>query len=334
MKKLDPQRVYRIMMIAMIGCVIVYCISNALFIINYPEDIVFTISDFLPPAVCLLGVLVLHFTKERTLIRALLVGSMVLCFVSLFAAYMMLVEYADIVEYSLVNFVNGVIQFLIGVLLLVNILMFAKKHSASTVLIFVSMLGMIFVNVVDIITPIRYGMDLDFIIGNILGIVPAMVLLVLLMLITVDDTIRSETMLFSIESAFHDIRGSKVPIGVEILRSDLRDIDAAQEKGAWENVHEFGLKSAAPNDYKIVFERKDGRTLTAFSPSEDTAAFDSHRFFLRGILPDNGDVETCDTVRFYGEDGFFRQFIVVETFETGEDKYSYIKKKGAEEKEK
>ncbi len=39
-----------------------------------------------------------------------------------------------------------------------------------------------------------------------------------------------------------------------------------------------------------------------------------YRFDLRGVVLDTGDIETCDTVRLYDEDGYFVQMIVSEEY--------------------
>ncbi|MBR4243809.1 MAG: hypothetical protein IKQ14_00220, partial [Candidatus Methanomethylophilaceae archaeon] len=49
------------------------------------------------------------------------------------------------------------------------------------------------------------------------------------------------------------------------------------------------------------------------------AVIDAHRLVLRGISTDSGDLETCDTARFYGEDGFYMQFIVADSLQGDEE---------------
>ena len=60
--------------------------------------------------------------------------------------------------------------------------------------------------------------------------------------------------------------------------------------------------------------KRDGRIFVTLSSLKDSSAIDGHRMILRGIVTDTGDIENCDTVRFYGEDGFFFQLIVVDEF--------------------
>lgn len=88
----------------------------------------------------------------------------------------------------------------------------------------------------------------------------------------------------------------------------------------------------------IILKRKRGNYYAIRSYAlflGDQSVFDSYRMILRGIATDNGDVETCDTVRFYGEDGFFIQLIVVETYEVDEHMslHSLRRKKQTEEPE-
>ena len=313
-KKLDEVFFYRAAIILMIVAAVVdtllRIITGALYI---SEDLVFTISDYLQTALCILGALALFLMKDRSLRRILLVLGVMACIMSLFSAYMTLVQYAGLIEYDVFNFVNGALQLYIGVFLIINLSLFASRVSNSTTVMFFCMLGMIILKVIDMMTPIRFDTEPEFILEVIAYSIPSILLLVLAMVILRTDSIKAETLLFNIKNSFSDIRDSAVPVGVTMLRSDLKTIADSQDRGAWDHGCEFRMKSAYSNEYKAVFNNKDGRTIMSLSPAEDGAVIDAHRLVLRGVSADTGDLDTCDTARFYGEDGFYMQFIVADS---------------------
>ena len=319
-KKLDEVFFYRAAIILMIVAAVVdtllRIITGALYI---SEELVYTISDYLQTALCILGALALFLMKDRSLRRILLVLGVMACIMSLFSAYMMLVQYAGLMEYDVYNFVNGALQLYIGVFLIINLSLFASRVSNSTMVMFFCMLGMIILKVIDMMTPIRFDTEPEFILEVIAYSIPSILLLVLAMVILRTDSIKAETLLFNIKNSFSDIRDSAVPVGVTMLRSDLKTIADSQDRGAWDHGCEFRMKSAYSNEYKAVFDRKGERTLMYLSPAGDGAVIDAHRLVLRGISTDSGDLETCDTARFYGEDGFYMQFIVEDSLQGSQD---------------
>ena len=232
---------------------------------------------------------------------------------------MMLVQYAEYIEYDVFNFVNGALQLYIGVFLIINMSLFASRVSNSTTVMFFCMLGMIILKVIDMITPIRFDAGLEFTLEVIASSIPPILLLVLAMMILRTDSIKAETLLFNIKNSFSDIRDSAVPVGVTMFRSDLKTIADSQDRGVWDHGCEFRMISAYSNEYKAVFDNTDGRTIMSLSPAGDGAVIDAHRLVLRGITTDSGDLETCDTARFYGEDGFYMQFIVADSLQGSQD---------------
>ena len=221
-------------------------------------------------------------------------------------------------DYSIVNFIEGAMALLIGLLLVINLAMYIMKLSRNTTMMFIAVLGLMVINIANILTPVRFDLGFEIIKETLLTDIPMTSLMVVLMIIMRSKTIKSETMLYSIRSSFNDIKDAGVPIGETILRSNLKEIIKAETIAEWDRGYQFYLKSAHPNEYRILFDRRGSKVFASLSFLGDQSVFDSYRMIPRGIATDNGDVETCDTVRFYGEDGFFIQLIVVETYEVDE----------------
>ncbi len=74
------------------------------------------------------------------------------------------------------------------------------------------------------------------------------------------------------------------------------------------------LNSYEKNDYKVVMLKDGDHTHVTIAGREDMTGLNGYRFDLRGVVLDTGNLETCDNVRLYDEEGYFVQFIVSEKY--------------------
>jgi len=63
-------------------------------------------------------------------------------------------------DYSIVNFIEGAMVLLIGLLLVINLAMYIMKLSRNTTMMFIAVLGLMVINIANILTPVRF--DLGF----------------------------------------------------------------------------------------------------------------------------------------------------------------------------
>ncbi len=312
--ELSDRFYYRAVMITLIAYLIAYLWMNYQFIL---WDITFldaVFIDLMEPGLCVLSILTLFLLRKKTLKPLMIVLGIMLSILSLFNSYLILVEYAPVVDYSVFAFIEGTLELFVGVFLIINILMFVANLSNDMTMMLCAAAGLLFINITNLLTPIRFDMGFGYTLQVFSTRIPMSILLILMIMISKSKSVSSGTNLYVIKTSFQDIRSTGVPIGVIMLRSDLRTIADAVNGELWEQDHELHLKSSYSNEYRFVFTKKDSKIYTTLSSLNDTSSIDSHRSILRGIDPDTGDISTCDTVRFYSEDGFFYQIIVVDAF--------------------
>lgn len=312
--ELSDRFYYRAVMITLIAYLIAYLWTNYQFILWDISDPDSAFIDLMEPGLCVLSILTLFLLRKKTLKPLMIVLGIMLSVLSLFNSYLILVEYAPVVDYSVFNFIEGTLELFVGVFLIINILMFVANLSNDMTMMLCAAAGLLFINITNMLTPVRFDMGFEYTLQVFSTRIPMSILLILMIMISKSKSVSSGTNLYVIKTSFQDIRSTGVPIGVIMLRSDLRTITDAVNGNTWEHDSEFHLKSSYSNEYRFVFAKRDSKIYAALSSLNDTTSIDSHRFILRGIDPDTGDIGTCDTVRFYSEDGFFIQIIVVDAF--------------------
>ncbi len=312
----ELQMYYRIILTTLIVYVVVSISSKTDYIVMDKDALVAIWADIFVPILCAIGAVLLFLFRHKSLRAVLIITTFILCVSSFGYSYLYLVEYAEITGRSVINFIEGALELFIGVFLFINLIVFTMRVSNNTMLMFFSTLALMTMQIVDILTSIRMEVLPRYVlIYYVLPSAPIIILTIVLMVMMRSKTIKSETMLYNIKMSFDDIKDSSVPIGVTIPRSTVKKLCDMDAGGTWCESYEFIMSSAQSNRYKTRMFRKDGRTYVTISSLNDSSFVDGYRFILRGVHTDTGDAETCDTVRIYGEDGFFVQLSVRDAYD-------------------
>lgn len=277
----------------------------------YPElDLISLINDLFNMVLSGLGVLILLFTRHKGLVKILVVCSSIFALMTLHDAYYDLIAYSSWEGYSIRNFVEGVIMLALGLMLLINVVLYVTKASPNLTMMFMGTIGVLGLTIVQIIDKFRLGLTFDYIAQYYLSSsIPMVLLMIFLLVIMRSDTVKTITMLYNIRESFIDTRRAVVPVGVTIDRSILPNLIEIKTDGLLCDGYEIELGSYYAETYKIVLTKNGDRTSLVFSSTTDDSCISHTRFVLKGVWMDTGNPETCDLVRIYGENGFFIQLI-------------------------
>ncbi len=259
--------------------------------------------------ICAIGAAVLLLTKHNNVAKTMSVGSMIFALISIDDAIMDLVILGQYTDYDLDLFISGAIYLALGLIIIVNILIYWSKASANLNIMFYSLAGFMFLYVVWLLRLYRNGISVMELMGQILPDLPMLVLLVFIMLLLRSDSVKIKTMMYDIRGSFNEIRESAVPIGIRIDRSKITELNEIVENGLSCDRYVITLNSFHDMDYKIVLTRTGDRTTLDFSSLNDETDVGMIRFMVKDVWTDTGDAGTCDIVRIYSDDMFFIQLI-------------------------
>jgi hypothetical protein len=256
-----------------------------------------------------IGALILIFMRDRGLDKVLIICSTIFALISLHDAYETLHEYSDISEYSIENFIQGILMLAFSLMLLINTLLYATKTSANTTMLFIGTIGVMGMNIIQILDFARYGVTLKYLAKYCLTeTVPLVLLMIFMLIIMKSDEVKTNTIMYNIKDSITDIR-KNTPMGVYIVRSLLPELQKIGRNGMCCDSYEVELISYNSDTYRLVLAKNGDRTSVSFSSKNDRTAISRTRFILKGVWLDTDDPETCDLVRIYGTDGFFIQLI-------------------------
>lgn len=79
-------------------------------------------DSFLTTILCTIAAVILLFTKHRSIVKTLIISSLVFAVICLDDAFDDLLRLADLYDYDIVNFVTGVLSLMFGAMLIGNLL--------------------------------------------------------------------------------------------------------------------------------------------------------------------------------------------------------------------
>ncbi len=294
------------------------------FIVMLQSMDIFALDYLLRLILCCLGASVLLLTKHRSIVKTLMVSSILFAILCLDSAFNSLVLINEALDYNIVNFIMGASMLLCGLMLFGNIIIYWTKASESLDGMLLSLAVLLCLNIINDLSSIRFGSDLGTII--IMGIIqlPMYALIVLCIILLRSKSVRVNTMIYDVMQSSEDVRKFVTPVGVKIDRMQIQRIKDIADSGLSSDSYEVKLNSYYPVDYKLILTKSGDRTHVHFCSLDDCTETGLARFNLKGIWMDSGDPETCDLIRLYGEDMFFIQLIVGDPYKKSEEKVSIV----------
>jgi uncharacterized membrane protein len=275
----------------------------------------FSIAEFIfIEAVYLIGMFALALSRNNDLHRCLFVGSLVYSIIYFITAWDMLFKSFQYYDNRLEVFVEGILMIAVGLLMIYNIVMYIRKLSSSTAMIFYALIASLVLEIILLISSYRDLRDIEYVIRFNWDSLPNYLLCIYLLVIVNKTEIKRNTQLFSVRSSFRKIEKSTFFQGLTVDRSVVGEIRGLDGSNLWCDRYEFLMNSYEKDDYKAVMIKDGDRTHVTITNRDDTTGMNGYRFDLRGVVLDTGDIETCDTVRLYDEDGYFVQMIVSEEY--------------------
>jgi len=285
---------------------------------------IYTLDYFLRLILCCLGASVLLLTKHRSIVKTLMVSSILLTVLCLDSAFNSIVLIGEALDYNTVNFFMGTLMLLCGLMLLGNIIIYWTKASASLDGMLLSLAGILCLNIIGDLSSIRFGSDLGTIIVTWISQLPMYALIVLCIIMLCSKSVRVNTIIYDVMQSSEDVRKFATPMGVKVDRMQIQRIKDIADSGLSSDSYEVKLNSYYPMDYKLIFTKSDDRTHVHFCSLDDCTETGLARFNLKGIWMDSDDPETCDLIRLYGDDMFFIQLIVGDPYKKSEEKVSIV----------
>ena len=285
---------------------------------------IYTLDYFLRLILCCLGASVLLLTKHRSIVKTLMVSSILLTVLCLDSAFNSIVLIGEALDYNTVNFFMGTLMLLCGLMLLGNIIIYWTKASASLDGMLLSLAGILCLNIIGDLSSIRFGSDLGTIIVTWISQLPMYALIVLCIIMLCSKSVRVNTIIYDVMQSSEDVRKFATPMGVKVDRMQIQRIKDIADSGLSSDSYEVKLNSYYPMDYKLIFTKSDDRTHVHFCSLDDCTETGLARFNLKGIWMDSNDPETCDLIRLYDDDMFFIQLIVGDPYKKSEEKISIV----------
>ena len=270
---------------------------------------------FSPLVVTTMSILYLWLAKPKDLSKILAVCVLVIAYDTMIDAYLMLVEYREYVNgdedtVKLTFFLEGALNLVISVMLIVNVILYSRGLSKSTALIKYSVFILLGVMVLMMIINFRSGYPLEEVLKLYEDSLPMILLLVFILAIINSKSVKLKTTTYTITSSIGDLRNSLVAMGLGIERAVALRLSDYNDKGLWCDSYSFVLTTYYREDYIMTLEKYGGSVLARISSVDNHTGVNNFRFHLSGLWSDTGDIHTCDLMRFYGEDGVFIQLIV------------------------
>ena len=282
-------------------------------ILKYMDN--FSIVEFIVIELAyLIGMLALALPRKSDVHRCLFVGAIVYSLIYFITAWDMLFKSFQYYDNQMETFVEGVLMIGIGLLMIYNIMMYLRKLSSSTAMIFYALIASLVLEIILLFSSYRQFRDIGDVIRYNWSSLPNYLMCIYLLTIVSRTEIKRNTLLFSVRSSFGKIERSTFFQGLTVERSVVEEIKGLNGSNLWCDRYEFMLNSYEKDDYKAVMLKDGDRTHVTITSRNDMTGMNGYRFDLRGVVLDTDDPETCDTVRLYDEDGYFVQLIVSEKY--------------------
>ena len=285
-------------------CLYRYFLDDLLF--DFDKD---TLGFYTTAILAFIGAGILFFTKHRDVTKTLVVSGTIFALISLYEFFgdWIIAEY---INYDTENFLEAVLRLAFAIMLLTNLILFITKRSANMTLMLYSLAGIFCMYIIRYLDLYRWPyIGVWDVLWDVAYDLPLLLLILFCILLLLSDTVKVNSVMYVLRDNYGSVRRVAVPTGVRIDRSEIANIENIIKKGMDCDRYEILLNSHYDSDYKIVLTKEESGLLLNFSYLGDETGIGMIRFFVKGITTDTGDVETCDTVRIYGEDMFFIQMI-------------------------
>ena len=292
----------------------VYSIWDVLIMVLEYYTFIDYFTSFSPMIVTMMAIFYLWFAKPKDLSKILTICVLVIAHTSIIDAYMMLVEYRELVQedelYKVVFFLEGVLNLVVSLMLIVNAFLYSRGLSKSTALIKYSVFILLGVMLLMMIIDFRQGSSIKDILTDYRDVLPLALLLAFVLMIINSKSVKLKTTTFTITTSIGDLRNSLAAMGIGIDRDIALRLSEYNDKGLWCNSYSFVLTTFYKEDYMMTLDKSGDDVLARISSLDNHTGVNNFRFHVRGLWSDTGDFRTCDLMRFYGEDGMFIQLIV------------------------
>ena len=273
------------------------------------------ITTFSSLVVTILAILYLSLGKPKDLSKIMTVCVTVIAYDSMIDAYIMLVEYKELLndEMALIKvvlFLEGSLNLVVSLMLFINAFIYARGLSKSTTLIKYSVYALLGLIVLMAIIDFRSGLTIKEVMNENRDTLPLIMILAFVLVIVNSKSVKLRTTTFTITSSIGDLRNSLAVMGLGIERDIALRFSEYNDKGLWCDSYSFIMTTYYREDYIMTLEKYEGNVLARISSADNHTGMNNFRFHLSGLWSDTGDIRTCDLMRFYGEDGIFIQLIV------------------------
>lgn len=273
--------------------------------LNLTTILVYWSSD----ALALIGALMMIFlVPKNNLIKTMGMTAIVYGIINLVDAYLSLIYLRQLDVVDIVLFLEGVLSMVVGSILIVCGTMFYLRRMKNSFMLLLSFIIMLAFYLVMSVYSTR---SLDF--TGLMLTVPNMAILLISVLVLSSRSMRQSKQMYRIAQSMDKMYDAMVNNrGVTIRRSILRKLYPMPQEGLPFVSYEFLLGSNFGNGYRAAMYRdENGAHLTIVSIN-NTSMMNGYAMRVKDIILDNGDIDTCDTVRFYDDRCTFVQLIVTD----------------------
>jgi len=311
----------RICRIAAIILMISYIVIDlryeiASFIVIYPyadltfwEYLDYYKFEILQYAVMIAAIVILIKRKRGGLPVVMCICALMIAVDCSIEAYLMLIDYRTVVI-DVVFFIEGVLSLIVAAMLFFNTIIFMRGLSKSAALIKYAALILLALQLLSIIIRIRSKDSAGTILEALFMSSAYILLEILLLAMTSSKEINQRSIMGNIGSSIRDMRAMMMEEGIGIDRSTAARFSDYNRNGLWCDSYSFVLTSFRGAKYAMALTPSGDKNIVSISSTQNHSAMNSFRFDLTGVWFDTGDAETCDLMRFYGNDGVFIQLIV------------------------
>jgi len=293
----------------MILIVIAEAYSHRIMLEDLFADFSFSMLMFFSTEIlALAGAAVLLFTKHRDVTKTLVVTAIIFSILQLYDAYLDMII-GEYINYDPTNFIELVLKLACSLMLIANLILYVTRRSNNLTLMLYSLGAIFCLYIIRYLNLYRMGNDFGSIIIDVSIDLPSLLLILFCILLLLSDSVKVNTLMYTIKENYRSVRRVAVPTGVRMDRSEIANLENIVRNGMDCDRYEIPLNSHYDADYRMVLTKEDCGTVLNFSFLDDDTGIGIARFVMKGVSTNTGDAETCDTVRIYGEDLFFIQLI-------------------------
>ena len=198
----------------------------------YLDD--FSIAEFIVIELAyMVGILALVLHRNNDLHRCLFVGSIVYSVIYFVTAWNMLFKSFEYYDNQIETFIEGILMIAIGLLMIYNILMYVRKMSSSTAMIFYALIASLILEIILLLSSYRQLEDVWYVILYNSDNLPIYLLCIYLLIIVSRTEIKRNTILYSVRLSFGKMEKSTFFQGLTVERSVVGEIKDLNGSNLW-----------------------------------------------------------------------------------------------------